>query len=94
MTGDPAGVQKVLATAAIAKQKKLNVVVGLQRHYQNSYRELFKRKDLILFTESAALKDFLLSQDFSHTNLLLMSSGNYDNLDLEPLKAKFQTHEA
>jgi predicted dehydrogenase len=44
---DPAGIQKVLATAAIAKQKKLNVVVGLQRHYQDSYRELFKRKDLI-----------------------------------------------
>lgn len=44
---DPAGIQKVLAAAAIAKQKKLNVVVGLQRHYQNSYRELFKRKDLI-----------------------------------------------
>ena len=44
---DPAGVQSVLATAAIAKQKKLNVVVGLQRHYQNSYRELFKRKDMI-----------------------------------------------
>jgi len=44
---DPAGVQKVLATAAIAKEKKLNVVVGLQRHYQNSYRELFKRKDMI-----------------------------------------------
>ncbi|MBV9987118.1 MAG: Gfo/Idh/MocA family oxidoreductase [Chitinophagaceae bacterium] len=44
---DPAGVQKVLATAAIARQKKLNVVVGLQRHYQNSYRELFSRKDMI-----------------------------------------------
>ncbi|ULQ54186.1 Gfo/Idh/MocA family protein [Flavihumibacter fluvii] len=44
---DPAGIQRVLAAAAIAKQKKLNVVVGLQRHYQNSYRELFKRKDLI-----------------------------------------------
>ena len=44
---DPAGVQKVLAIAAIAKQKKLNVVVGLQRHYQNSYRELFKRKEMI-----------------------------------------------
>jgi len=40
---DPAGVKKVLDTAAIAKQKKLNVVVGLQRHYQNSYRELYKR---------------------------------------------------
>ncbi|MFM9911543.1 MAG: Gfo/Idh/MocA family protein [Chitinophagaceae bacterium] len=44
---DPAGIQKVLAAAEIAKQKKLNVVVGLQRHYQNSYRELYKRKDLI-----------------------------------------------
>lgn len=44
---DPAGIQKVLAAAEIAKQKKLNVVVGLQRHYQNSYRELFKRKDQI-----------------------------------------------
>jgi len=47
LSTDPAGIQRVLATAAIAKQKKLNVVVGLQRHYQNSYRELFKRKDLI-----------------------------------------------
>ncbi|OLY93991.1 Predicted dehydrogenase [Cnuella takakiae] len=44
---DPAGVQKVLEAAKIAKQKKLNVVVGLQRHYQNSYRELYKRKALI-----------------------------------------------
>lgn len=44
---DPAGIQRVLAAAETAKQKKLNVVVGLQRHYQNSYRELFKRKDLI-----------------------------------------------
>ena len=44
---DPAGVKKVLDAAEIAKQKKLNVVVGLQRHYQTSYRELYKRKNLI-----------------------------------------------
>ncbi len=44
---DPAGIQKMLALGEQAKQKKLNVVVGLQRHYQNSYRELFKRKDEI-----------------------------------------------
>lgn len=44
---DPAGIQKVLAAAAVAKQKKLNVVVGLQRRYQHSYLELFKRKELI-----------------------------------------------
>jgi predicted dehydrogenase len=40
---DPAGVKKVLEVAEQAKAKKLNVVVGLQRHYQNSYRELYKR---------------------------------------------------
>lgn len=44
---DPVGVRRVLAAAGQARQKKLNVVVGLQRRYQNSYRELFKRKDLI-----------------------------------------------
>ncbi len=44
---DPAGVQRVLVAAEEAKKKKLNVVVGLQRHYQNSYRELYKRKDMI-----------------------------------------------
>jgi predicted dehydrogenase len=40
---DPAGVKRVLDAAILAKQKKLNVVVGLQRHYQTSYRELYKR---------------------------------------------------
>ena len=40
---DPAGIQKVLQVAQEAKRKKLNVVVGLQRRYQTSYRELMKR---------------------------------------------------
>ncbi len=39
---DPAGIQRVLAAAEKAKAKKLNVVVGLQRRYQTSYRELMK----------------------------------------------------
>ncbi len=34
---DAPGIRKVLAAAEIAKQKKLNVVVGLQRHYQKNY---------------------------------------------------------
>lgn len=57
-------------------------------------REGFKRPDLRLFTESQALKEYLLAQNYTDTNLLLMSSGNYDNLDLEPLKAKFNANEA
>jgi predicted dehydrogenase len=40
---DPTGVRKVLVAAEKAKAKKLNVVVGLQRHYQTVYRELMKR---------------------------------------------------
>ena len=44
---DPAGIQKVLQAAASAKQKKLNVVVGLQRRYQDSYRALYENKHLI-----------------------------------------------
>lgn len=47
MACDPAGIKKVLDAAIIAKQKKLNVVVGLQRRYQDSYRDLFNHKDLI-----------------------------------------------
>jgi len=34
---DVPGVRKVLAAAEKAKENKLNVVVGLQRHYQDSY---------------------------------------------------------
>ncbi len=46
MATDPAGIKRVLDAAQVAKQKKLNVVVGLQRHYQKSYRELYgKFKD-------------------------------------------------
>ncbi len=40
---DAPGVRKVLAAAEEAKKKKLNVVVGLQRHYQPNYREMIKR---------------------------------------------------
>lgn len=42
---DSAGVRKVLETAKIAKAKKLNVVVGLQRHYQSKYIDLKQRID-------------------------------------------------
>ena len=40
---DGPGVRKVLKAAEIAKQKKLNVVVGLQRHYQKIYTEWMDR---------------------------------------------------
>jgi len=39
---DAYGIRSVLETAKLAKEKKLNVVVGLQRHYQNSYNAVVK----------------------------------------------------
>ncbi|SHG45150.1 Gfo/Idh/MocA family protein [Flagellimonas flava] len=36
---DVPGIRKVLEMAEVAKSKKLNVVVGLQRHYQENYIE-------------------------------------------------------
>ncbi len=42
---DPVGIRKVLETAKRAKEKKLNVVVGLQRHYQSKYIDLKQRID-------------------------------------------------
>jgi len=72
---DPAGIQRVLTAAAIAKEKKLNVVVGLQRHYQNSYRELFKRKDLI--------GDITSSQAWWNNDGVWVRPRQYDQTEME-----------
>ena len=40
---DPVGCRSVIATAQIAKQKKLAVVAGTQRRHQPSYMEVMKR---------------------------------------------------
>lgn len=40
---DAPGIRRVLESGRMAKEKNLNVVVGLQRHYQDQYLELAKR---------------------------------------------------
>ena len=42
---DVAGIRTVLAAGKEARRKKLNVVVGLQRHYQRSYQSIKNRID-------------------------------------------------
>lgn len=39
---DVAGIKRVLEAGKLARKKKLNVVVGLQRHYQKNYRTVEK----------------------------------------------------
>ena len=48
----------------------------------------FARPDLQVFTDSAALADFLHQQAWANTNLLLMTSGTFDGLDLGALAAE------
>ena len=42
---DVVGIKKILEAGKVAASKKLNVIVGLQRHYQRNYREVKKRLD-------------------------------------------------
>jgi len=49
-------------------------------------REGFNRADLIVFTEINELKKFLEAMDYQQTHLLLMSSGNFDDMDLTRIK--------
>lgn len=46
-------------------------------------KEAFNREDLEVFTESEKLINKLLSMDFTDKNLLLMSSGNFDGVDIK-----------
>ncbi|SIN64952.1 UDP-N-acetylmuramate--L-alanine ligase [Chitinophaga niabensis] len=49
-------------------------------------REGFANKDLVILNNRAALEAFLGEQDFHNTNVLLMSSGDYEGLDFGGLK--------
>ena len=46
----------------------------------------FKRDDLIIFTNPKDFKEYLFSQDFDNSALLLMSSGNYGGLNFDEVK--------
>jgi UDP-N-acetylmuramate: L-alanyl-gamma-D-glutamyl-meso-diaminopimelate ligase len=48
--------------------------------------EAFKRDDLVIYTDPIAFKEFLFSQDFENTSLLLMSSGEYGGLDFDEVR--------
>jgi UDP-N-acetylmuramate: L-alanyl-gamma-D-glutamyl-meso-diaminopimelate ligase len=46
----------------------------------------FQRDDLIIYTNPAEFKDFLLNYDLNNSALLLMSSGNYGGLNFDEVK--------
>ena len=74
---DAADVAAVFYSPHAVSIKKLDPIE------QEQIFEAFGRKDLKVFTDPDAFREFLFAQDFQHTNLLLMSSGNYGGLDLQ-----------
>ena len=51
-------------------------------------KKAFARKDLTVITDSKDLKDHLLDLNWKRKNLLMMSSGTFDGLDLDKLAKK------
>ncbi len=49
-------------------------------------KQSFGNENLRVFTDKKELLDFLLSCDLKNSNLLMMSSGNFDGMDWEELK--------
>lgn len=74
---DPAGIKRVLDAAVVAKQKKLNVVVGLQRHYQNSYRELYKK------LKEGAIGEIVSAQAWWNSEGVWVNPRKYNQTEME-----------
>lgn len=51
-------------------------------------KKAFGRNDLTVMTDSAELQKTLLNYDYSDKNLLLMSSGNFDGIDIKSFAEK------
>ena len=77
---DAADTAVVFYSPHAVKIKKLNEIKLEQ------IADAFQRKDLIIYTNPDDFKQYLFSQDFKNTSLLLMSSGNYGGLDFEKVK--------
>lgn len=51
-------------------------------------KEAFDREDVRYFTDRAEMESFLLDETWKEKNLLMMSSGNFDGLDINDLSKK------
>lgn len=63
----------------------------IQPFSENEVQTAFGSNKLQFFNHSDQLKDYLLKLNFGHTNLLLMSSGNFGGLDLINLARELTT---
>ena len=77
---DAADVAVVFYSPDAVKIKQLEEVT------YDQIAQSFQREDLIIYTNTADFKEFLFSQNFDNSALLLMSSGNYGGLNFDEVK--------
>jgi len=68
--------------------------VKIKQLEEVSYEQIakaFHRKDLVIFTNAEAFRNYLFGMDLDNSALLLMSSGNYGGLDFAEVGAKIRS---
>jgi len=55
---------------------------------ESAVKQAFNRTNLMVFSDSNRLQDYLLKMNWENAVLLMMSSGNFNNADLEDLAGK------
>ncbi len=55
----------------------------LENISEHEVKAAFANEKILIFNDSTALKTYLEMQNWTDTNLLLMSSGNYDGIDVD-----------
>ena len=81
---DAADVAVVFYSPDAVKIKQLEEVT------YDQIAQSFQREDLIIYTNPVDFKNFLFSQNFDNSALLLMSSGNYGGLNFDEVKGLMQ----
>ena len=69
-------------TAVVFYSKHALQIKGLPELPESYVVEGFDKNGLLVMTDKTVLEDWLRAQDYSNANLVLMSSGNYDGIDL------------
>ena len=69
-------------TAVVFYSKHALHIKGLPVLRENYVVEGFNKNGLLVMTDKSELEQWLRAQDYTNTNLVLMSSGNYDGIDL------------
>jgi len=64
-------------------------IKGLAEVTAAQIKQAFDREDLIIYTNNVDFQNYIKENEFENKSLLLMSSGNYGELDLEKLAVRF-----